>query len=224
MSNVSGKAYAMTVLTPVPPRRTWITVILFAAARLLPGTLKGLKGLSLIHFARWVLVARTAWPARAGDTIANDYMIFCSNFNGTWDQYVDAFADGIPNGLDLFWYTSTRYPNSIPISPFKAYIKANQIDNDYYYNATPGAAQRDIRAALRVRAALLALEDELENSSPETFAVTYRAAMQHLQNDFGPQGYAPVASADTERADRHRIALTEGWPPAAAVSMGADHA
>ena len=214
----------MTVLTPVPPRRTWITVLLFAAARLLPGTLKGLKGLSLIHFARWVLVSRKGWPARVGDTIANDYMIFCSNFNGTWDQYVDAFADGIPNGLDLFWYTSTRYPNSIPISPFKAYIRANQIDNDYYYNATPGAAQRDIKAALRVRTALLALEAGIVDSSPETFAAAYRVTLQHLQNDFGPQGYAPVASADTERADRHRIALTGGWPPAAAVSMGADHA
>ena len=43
-------------------------------------------------------------------------MLFCSNFNGTWDQYIDAFADGIPNGLDLFWYTSSKYPASIPVT------------------------------------------------------------------------------------------------------------
>ena len=76
-------------------------------------------------------------------------MLFVSNFNGTWDQYIDAFSDGIPNGLDLFWYSSTKYPGSIPITPFKNYIRANQIDTDYYYNATPGAAQRDIKAALQ---------------------------------------------------------------------------
>ena len=86
-------------------------------------------------------------------------MLFLSNFNGTWDQYIDAFADGIPSGLDLFWYASTKYPHSIPISTFKAYIGANQIQTNYYYNATPGAAQRDIKAALRVRRELLALAD-----------------------------------------------------------------
>jgi hypothetical protein len=227
VSNVSGKAYAMTVITPVPPHRTWITILLFAAARLMPGTLKGLKGLSLIHFARWVIVQRRNWRGGADDTpfaIANDYMIFCSNFNGTWDQYVDAFADGIPNGLDLFWYTSTRYPNSVPISPFKGYIRANQIDNDYYYNATPGAAQRDIKAALRVRGALLALETEAAKDAPDAFAAVYRAALQTLQNDFGTQGYAPVASADTERADCNRNALSGGWPPPAAVSAGSANA
>jgi hypothetical protein len=52
-------------------------------------------------------------------------MLFCSNFNGTWDQYIDAFPDGIPNGLDLFWYSSTKYPQSIPMSPFKNYIRHN---------------------------------------------------------------------------------------------------
>ena len=58
-------------------------------------------------------------------------MLFVSNFNGTWDQYIDAFSDGIPNGLDLFWYASTKYPGSIPSTPFNAYIRANQIDCDY---------------------------------------------------------------------------------------------
>ena len=41
--------------------------------------------------------------------------------------------------------------------PFKNYIRANQIDTDYYYNSVPGAAQRDIKSALRVRRAILAL-------------------------------------------------------------------
>ena len=74
----------------------------------------------------------------------NDYMLFVSNFNGTWDQYIDAFSDGIPNGSTCS-VLSTKYL-AHPISPFKAYIRANQVDNDYYYNATPGAAQRDIKA------------------------------------------------------------------------------
>ena len=159
MSNVAGKAYGMNVVTPMRPCLTWLQRAIFMASRALPSTLGGLLGLSIIHFARWVLIKRDQWPdlGQGKQKLQNDYMLFCSNFNGTWDQYIDAFSDGIPNGLDLFWYSSTRYPHSIPITSFKNYIRANQIDTDYYYNATPGAAQRDIKAALRIRLAILEL-------------------------------------------------------------------
>ena len=145
MSNVAGKAYAMNVLTPMRPRRTLLNRFIFIASRALPDQLAGLLGLSIIHFARWFIIKRDQWPdlGQGAERLSNDYMMFCSNFNGTWDQYIDAFSDGLPNGLDLFWYSSTRYPRSIPITPFKNYIRANQVDTDYYYNATPGAAQRD---------------------------------------------------------------------------------
>ena len=147
MSNVAGKAYAMNVVTPSEPRWTWINRLVFMVGRALPATLSGLLGLSIIHFARWVIIKRDQWPdlGQGRQQIENDYMLFCSNFNGTWDQYIDAFSDGIPNGLDLFWWSATKYPHSIPVSPFKQYITANQISTYYYYNATPGSAQRDIK-------------------------------------------------------------------------------
>ena len=62
MSNVAGKAYAMNVVTPSRPAVTWINRLLFMAARGLPSNLMGLLGLSLIHFARWVIVKRDQWP------------------------------------------------------------------------------------------------------------------------------------------------------------------
>jgi len=134
MSNVAGKAYALNVLTPMKPRKTWINTFIFIAARALPDKLAGLLGLSIIHFARWIMLRRDQWPdlGQGQEQLANDYMIFCSNFNGTWDQYIDAFSDGLPNGLDMFWYASTKYPKSVPITPFKDYIRANQIYTYYY--------------------------------------------------------------------------------------------
>src|SRR5689334_2849606 len=118
MSNIAGKAYAMNVLTPMPGGRTWIQRTIFEAARAVPSVLRGLLGLKLIHFARWVIIRRDDWPdlGQGRQSLQNDYMLFLSNFNGTWDQYIDAFADGIPSGLDLFWYSSIKYPKSIPIS------------------------------------------------------------------------------------------------------------
>lgn len=215
MSNVAGKAYGMNVVTPMRPWLTWLNRALFMVSRANPGTLQGLLNLSIIHFARWVMIRRDQWPdlGQGKQSLANDYMLFCSNFNGTWDQYIDAFSDGIPGGLDLLWYSSTRYPHSIPITPFKSYIRANQIDTEYYYNAVPGAAQRDVKAALRIRRAVLDLAAKATSLSPADFRKQYVTALigvpgdavkVGVQNDLGYQGYAPVASRDTENADIHR--------------------
>lgn len=206
MSNLAGKAYAMNVITPMSPARTWINRLIFMVARSFPSTLAGLLGLSIIHFARWVIIQRDQWPAgdRGKAKIKHDYMLFCSNFNGTWDQYIDAFADGIPDGLDLFWYSSQKYPQSIPITPFKNYIGKNQVHTSYYYNATPGSAQRDIKAALRLYAAVKELADKHPKLSPAAFAVQYRKTLARIQNSLGSPGFAPVASLDTEKADLNR--------------------
>lgn len=209
MSNIAGKAYAMNVVTPSKPRRTWVNRFIFMLARGAPNQLKGLLGLSIIHFARWVIVKRDQWPSLGHEhckqNLNNDYMIFCSNFNGTWDQYIDAFSDGIPDGLDMFWYSATKYPKSLPITPFKNYITHNQIYTDYYYNATPGAAQRDIKASLKVYATVKELAELHANSDAKTFAKAYREALlKKMQNCLGDPGYAPVASLDTENADLNR--------------------
>ncbi|HZZ88185.1 MAG TPA: hypothetical protein VFE13_07595 [Caulobacteraceae bacterium] len=205
MSNTAGKAYAMNVLTPVRPSVTWINRLIFMVARAIPSTLSGLLGLSLIHFARWVIIKRDQWPqmGQPQQALKNDYVLFCSNFNGTWDQYIDAFADGIPGGLDLFWYSSTKYPHSIPITGFKNYIRLNQVDTNYYYNATPGSGQRDVKQALRLAAAIRALAAN-PPAEDAAFAEAYRALMRQAQGAMGSPGYAPVASLDTERADEHR--------------------
>jgi hypothetical protein len=226
MSNVAGKAYAMNVVTPMRPWRTWINRALFMVSRALPEKLGGLLGLSIIHFARWVIIRRDQWTdlGQGKQSLQNDYMLFCSNFNGTWDQYIDAFADGIPSGLDLLWYSSTKYPHSIPITAFKDYIRANQIDTSYYYNSVPGAAQRDVKAALRIRRAILDLAARQPSLSPADFRKAYVTALigvpddpvrVGVQNDFGSQGYAPVASFDTQEADLHREQYVQSQPAAA---------
>jgi hypothetical protein len=196
----------MNVVTPSNPRITWINRLLFMAARGLPSNLMGLLGLSLIHFARWVIIRPGDWPdlGQGKQDLQNDYVLFCSNFNGTWDQYIDAFSDGIPKGLDLFWYSATKYPYSIPVTPFKDYITYNQIGTDYYYNATPGSAQRDIKSSLQVYDALLDLADAHASQTPEDFKQTYTAALLKVQLALGDPGFGPVASLDTERADVHR--------------------
>lgn len=206
MSNIAGKAYAMNAVTPMKPSKTWINRMIFMLSRALPSTLAGLLGLSIIHFARWAIVRRDQWPdlGQGKQNLQYDYMLFCSNFNGTWDQYIDAFSDGIPTGLDLFWWSNVKYPHSIPEVGFKRYIVANQFGTDYYYNATPGSAQRDIKAALRVLDAVQELERVHGPATHAGFAVSYRNELCRVQNSLGSVGVAPAASLDTLFAAENR--------------------
>ena len=199
MSNLAGKAYAMNVVTPMRRWHWWVKSLIFITVRAIPGLMNGLKGLSFIHFARWVVIRESQWPdlgQRRPGRMRYGYTLFCSNFNGTWDQYIDAFSDGIPVMLDLAWFGDFGYPHSIPLEPFRRYIHHNQIQTEYYYNATPGASQREIKAALRVWREVRALEAAWATATPEEFARLYARALVRVQNDLGPQGLAPLASLD----------------------------
>ncbi len=181
MSNVAGKAYIMNVITPQRPCLTWIQRLVYMVIRANPSSIKGLLGLTFIHFARWAIVKRKQWPdyGQGPQSLQNDYLLFSSNFNGTWDQYLDAFSDGIPTGVDASWVVTTKFPHSIPSTPFKDYIRVNQIDTDYYYNATPGAAQTDITGALRVKRAIGALAQQLEFIDARAISESvYRGALR----------------------------------------------
>lgn len=201
MSNLAGKAYAMNVITPMPRWHWWLKTLIFITVRAIPSLMDGLRGLSFIHFARWVVIRDDQWPdfgQKKPDKLRYSYTLFCSNFNGTWDQYIDAFSDGIPVMLDLAWFGDFGYPHSIPLEPFRRYIHHNQVQTEYYYNATPGASQREVKAALRVWREVRALEAVWDKTPPEDFARLYAAALKRVQNDLGPQGMAPVASLDTD--------------------------
>lgn len=217
MSNVAGKAYVMNALSPMRPWLTWIQRLNYMTGRAYPARLAPLLGLSFIHFARWVIIKRDQWPdlGQGKQKLQNDYLLFSSNFNGTWDQYLDGFSDSNATGVDLAWFTSTKFPHSIPSTPFKEYIRVNQVDTDYYYNATPGAAQRDIKSALRVRRAILNLVGQHASLAPSEFQKAYITELCKVQNDLGYQGYAPVASNDTKNAEDNRAAYVQGQPDAA---------
>ena len=150
MSNIAGKAYAMNVVTPIRWYMVWINRLIFKIALSRPSTLKGLITLSLIHYARWVIIPKDGFPHlhpnQPKENLHYSYMLFFSNFNGSWDQYVDSFTFAIPSGLDLFWKWNIRYPKSVPLTPFHDYIKYNQIDTAHYYSAYPMAASNDVKS------------------------------------------------------------------------------
>src|SRR5262245_13845749 len=130
-------------------------------------------------------------------------MFFFSNFNVSWDQYVDSFCSAISGGLDKFWIFNIKYPKSIPMLPFHRYITANQIWTDHYYNAYPMASSNDVKAARKVKANLLAFISDVKNADPDTFQRKYNTLLISLQHDLSLMGPNPVVSLSASAVE-HR--------------------
>jgi hypothetical protein len=198
MTNINGKAYAMNAITPMKPWKTPLLRVFFFILGTIKPLQADLKNLSFIHFARWVIIGRNRFPRVAREQPAEDlrydYLLFFSNFNGTWNQYIDAFSAVLSRGLDFIWRWSEKYPGSTPVTPFKGYIGQCQFDTDYYYNAYPRATTNDVKAALRVQAVLEEFAKNSQSLSPVEFEKAYREFLVRLQPDLGSTGIAPVGT------------------------------
>lgn len=196
MSNISGKAYAMNVITPMRPWKSWLLrTIFFALSRIKP-LQADLVHLSFIQFARWVILPRNRFPflgaPQQRESLQYDYLLFFSNFNGTWNQYIDAFSAVLSRGLNLIWRWSEKFPGSVPVTPFKQYIARVQFDTDYYYTSYPQATANDVKAAHAVEDALTILRRDAATLTPAQFQQAYLRFVIATQSSLGDTGEAPI--------------------------------
>jgi len=206
MSNIAGKSYAMNTISPVPWYQAWVLKLLFFIARFRTSSLSGLLTLSLIHYARWTIVRASDFPrldpSQPAEDLKYNYEFFFSNFNGSWDQYVDSFSSAIPGGLDLFWRGNVKYPKSVPFTPFHDYITFNQYWTSHYYNAYPMASSNDVKSAERVRTRLIDFTSDVKGISPSEFAERYDQLLLSLQYDLSTMAPTPVVSLAAEAIAR----------------------
>jgi hypothetical protein len=188
----------MNTISPMKPWKTWLLRVLFLLIRLFPRINSALPELSFIHFARWVIVPRRAFPRlserQPKENLRCDYLLFFSNFNGTWNQYIDAFSAVLSKGLNGIWRWSEKFPGSVPVTPFKNFITRGQINTGYYYTAYPHATTNDVKAAHRVTAALEELAKLSEGMPASEFTEAYLKFLLKVQGDLGATGEAPVGT------------------------------
>jgi len=196
MSNINGKVYAMNAITPMKPWKTWILRGFFFVLGRVKPLQQDLINLSFIEFARWVVLPRRGFPflgnGQKREELQYDYLLFFSNFNGTWNQYIDAFSAVLSRGLNLIWRWSEKFPGSVPVTPFKNYIAQVQFDTDYYYTAYPRATANDLKSAHIVQASLDALSLRTQDYTPTQFAEAYLHFVIQVQAHLGETGDAPV--------------------------------
>jgi hypothetical protein len=209
MSNIAGKAYAMNVITPIRWHLAWVNKLIFWAAQKLPSTLNGLVTLSLIHYARWVIIGRNEFPHMHADqpkeNLNYSYMLFFSNFNGSWDQYVDSFTFAIPSGLDMFWKWNIRYPHSVALTPFHKYIQYNQLQTSHYYSAYPLATSNDIKSAKKLKAVLIDFDQHWGDAPDDQFQLHYNKLLRGLQHNLGEMRPTPIVSMAAAQVEKRHL-------------------
>jgi len=182
--NVDGQAIAITVFSTIKWWGRPFLPVLFLLTRRFPALTRILRELSFIHFARWSIVRRIPYngpPQRKG-RLRYPHMYFESNFNGGWEEYIDAFSHILTRGMTAFWGSSYGFPKPLPTAPFKKYIQDNETEADHYYSAYPEATSTIIQRALALDAKLAPLKRDAERMDPDAFAAAYRALLTDVQD------------------------------------------
>jgi hypothetical protein len=90
-----------------------------------------LGSMRTIHFAHWTLIGNTG------------RLMFLSNFDGSWQSYLDDFVDKAHRGLTLAWGNCVGFPRTRDLieegathgREFKAWARQSQTQNILWYSA-----------------------------------------------------------------------------------------
>jgi hypothetical protein len=147
---------AFTTLAPIiPGRREQLRRVLAGlAARIGTGGPSPLDAIGTVHFARWVVLP---------DDADGGSLLFTSNYDGSWDDYISDFAAQAAQSFDAIYSNCVDWPvgGSTDIVAFKEYVRSHELPSDVYYRAYPAATVRDVKAALKLRTAWTAVLDAL---------------------------------------------------------------
>lgn len=103
-----------------------------------------------IHFARWVFVDRKR------------RVMFCSNYDGALESYMDDFVNKVAWGLNLVFSNGVGYPSTRFLikngaeqeAKFKRYLRNRQLPTQVWYKAYPGLTARDLARNGEIRKGL----------------------------------------------------------------------
>jgi hypothetical protein len=100
-----------------------------------------------IHFAHWIFLDQRR------------RMVFCSNYDGAHEAYMDDFINKVGFGLNLAFSGAIAYPQTDWLiargawreQQFKRFQRSHQIPTDVWYRACPGLTARDMSRNSLVR-------------------------------------------------------------------------
>jgi hypothetical protein len=112
---------------------------------------KQLERLAFIHFAHWSLIDRIPPNAKNARRLDHPYMLFQTNFNRGWREYVEGFCLIIPTAMRLNWRWMYGFPSPKPVGRFIKYVESRFSEDAHFYCAYPDSSTRMVIAAIDAR-------------------------------------------------------------------------
>jgi hypothetical protein len=108
-------------------------------------------------------------------------MRFESNFNGTGEQYIDAFAQVMPKRFKFFWGNSINFPGPLPTGPFRAWIDRHHFEVQHYASAEPEATATVVNSALQLECKLRRFARRSRHWDAEEFGRRYQDLLTDVE-------------------------------------------
>jgi hypothetical protein len=167
-SNVSGQAYALTVITPIERGREDELRAYLESFRD-NGQPSPLARLPRTHFGRWVIVPD--YHSERGqpkpDGLASQQLVFTSNFDGARDSYLDELCDALAVEAEEIWGRCVGCPKPASGAELKRYLLHNQLDTGFFVAAYGNANVQKVQAAVAQRARLIEFAIATQGAAPE---------------------------------------------------------
>ena len=127
----------MSLLSDVQPERLLrlqiaLGIISIGVKYLLPPG--SLSDITSIHFAHWAIIDQ------------GKRLVFVSNYDGSWENYLGDFIDKASDGLNSIWNNTIGYPEggAQDIVPFKQYVREYQFLSQVFYSAYPDSTVQNL--------------------------------------------------------------------------------
>lgn len=103
-----------------------------------------------IHFARWVFID------------SKRRLVFCSNYDGSLESYMDDFINKVAFGLNVVFSNGIGYPGTNWLffqgakdeQKFKYFIRRHELPTEVWYNGHSGLTNFDLLRNARIRSGL----------------------------------------------------------------------
>ncbi|HTE26956.1 hypothetical protein [Flavitalea sp.] len=119
-------------------------------------TMGYLGGISSIHFAGWTIIDR------------GNRLLFLSNFDGSWENYLSDFVDRAATGLTAVWSNTVNFPPTRFLAidgandeeKFKKWVRKYQIKTQVWYSAHEQQTVKNIWRNYHIAVGLFQKMDE----------------------------------------------------------------